>query len=150
MVEPGAARVLAHLPQGGRELGQKCGFEFLEALYGSQPEWEMCKSMVANVLLTKEPKVNLAEVADALGDLDYVVEGSRLAFGIDGESVADEIHRSNMLKVGGKVCEGKQLKPLQWQKPDIEGVLMKQASGELPNVGARLDSWERDPASHTD
>ena len=115
-------------------------FEIFEALYGSYPEWEMCQSLIANVLLTKEPRVDLAKLADGFGDLDYVVEGARLAFGIDGESVADAIHAANVAKVGGKISEtGKRLKPLQWQLPDIEGVLQKQATGELPNVGQRLE-----------
>lgn len=115
-------------------------FEIFESLYGQQPEWEMCKSMIANVLLQKEPKVDLVEFADGCGDLDYVVEGSRLALGIDGESVAAAIHEANMAKVGGKISEtGKRLKPLQWQPPDIAGVLEKQARGELPNVGMRLE-----------
>lgn len=42
--------------------------------------------------------VNLVEVADALADLDYVVEGTRLEFGILGQPVADEVHRANMTK----------------------------------------------------
>lgn len=114
-------------------------FELFKSLYGSQPEWAMCESLIANVLLQKEPKVNLAEFADACGDLDYVVEGARLAFGIDGDSVADAIQAANMAKVGGKTGpDGKKLKPLQWSPPDIEGVLAKQASGEIPNVASKL------------
>src|SRR5678809_582093 len=39
--------------------------------------------------------VDLVEVADALGDLDYVVAGTRLEFGIPGAEVMKEIHESN-------------------------------------------------------
>lgn len=47
-------------------------------------------------------RMQLVIFADALADLDYVVEGTRLEFGIDGGPVADEVHRSNMAKA--RVC----------------------------------------------
>ena len=60
-------------------------------------------------------------------DLDYVVEGTRLEFEIDGGPIAVEVHRSNMAKVGGPVREdGKRLKPPGWTPPDIAGELRKQ------------------------
>lgn len=76
-------------------------------------------------------EVNLPEFADAMADLDYVVEGTRLEFGIDGAPVAAEIHRSNMAKVwpdghAHKRDDGKTLKPPSWTPPDIEGVLRAQ------------------------
>jgi len=76
-------------------------------------------------------KVDLVEVADALADMDYVVEGTRLAFGIDGEPVMAEVHRTNMAKMGpgGKVVrtpEGKVSKPEGWKPPDIASVLIEQ------------------------
>jgi predicted HAD superfamily Cof-like phosphohydrolase len=72
-------------------------------------------------------KVNLPELADALGDLDYVIEGTRLEFGINGEPIADEIQRSNMAKVGGPVLPGGKIgKPDGWTAPDIAGELRKQ------------------------
>lgn len=71
--------------------------------------------------------VDIAAMADALADLDYVIEGTRLEFGIDGAPIADEVHRANMTKLGGKVREdGKILKPEGWTPPDIEGELRKQ------------------------
>lgn len=112
--------------------------EALEALYGSVPEWEMMKSLVANVINVRAPRVNLPKFADALADMDYVSEGARLAFGIDGDSVALEVHRANLEKVNGQIMKsasGKIGKPTQWQPPDIEGVLQKQSNGALPNVG---------------
>lgn len=41
----------------------------------------------------------LVEVADALGDLLYVVYGAAVTYGIDLEPVFNEIHRSNMSKL---------------------------------------------------
>jgi predicted HAD superfamily Cof-like phosphohydrolase len=42
---------------------------------------------------------NLVGVADALGDLLYVVYGAGVTYGIDLEPVFKEIHRSNMTKL---------------------------------------------------
>lgn len=73
-------------------------------------------------------QVDLAALADGLADLDYVVEGTRLAFGIPRLEVAAEVHRSNMSKRGGEKDErGKWKKPDNWTPPNIQGVL--QAKG---------------------
>ena len=102
-------------------------FELLEALYGAGlPEWSIAQKLVGDVVFTRDPRVDLAAFAGACGDLDYVVEGARLAFGIDGGPIADAIHKANMAKVGGEVRDGKRLKPAQWTPPDIEGELVKQ------------------------
>jgi predicted HAD superfamily Cof-like phosphohydrolase len=70
---------------------------------------------------------DMEAVADACGDIDYVVEGSRIEYGIDGGPIADEIHRSNMAKVGGPVLPGGKIgKPDGWTPPDIKGLLVKQ------------------------
>lgn len=72
-------------------------------------------------------EASLPDIADALGDLDYVIEGTRLEFGIDGDPIADEIQRSNMAKVGGPVLPGGKIgKPADWTPPDIAGELKKQ------------------------
>jgi predicted HAD superfamily Cof-like phosphohydrolase len=71
--------------------------------------------------------VDLVDAADALADLDYVIEGTRLEFGIDGEPIADEVHRSNMAKLGQKPRpDGKITKPEGWQPPDVAGCLKAQ------------------------
>src|SRR5688572_17230344 len=69
---------------------------------------------------------NIIGIADAIADLDYVIEGTRLEFGINGEPIAAEVHRSNMAKLGGAVrADGKIMKPAGWTPPDIEGELRK-------------------------
>jgi predicted HAD superfamily Cof-like phosphohydrolase len=74
-------------------------------------------------------RVDMPALADGLADLDYVIEGTRLEFGIDGKPIADEVHRSNMQKVSGPVApNGKRLKPEGWTPPDIEGELRKQGA----------------------
>jgi predicted HAD superfamily Cof-like phosphohydrolase len=46
--------------------------------------------------------VHLAALADGMADLDYVVEGTRLEFGINGERIAGIVHITNMAKLA--VC----------------------------------------------
>lgn len=70
---------------------------------------------------------DVEQLADALGDLDYVVEGTRLEYGINGEPIAAAIHAANMAKEGGRMrADGKILKPAGWMAPDIAGELRKQ------------------------
>lgn len=43
---------------------------------------------------------NLVEVADALGDLDYVVAGTSHVLGLPHDTIVSVIHESNMSKLG--------------------------------------------------
>ena len=86
-------------------------------------------------------EVSLIGFADGLADLDYVVEGARLEFGINGAPIAKEVHRSNMAKRGGeKRPDGKTLKPEGWTPPDIAGVLELQRK-EPHAMGLRGVLW---------
>lgn len=70
---------------------------------------------------------NVVKVADAIGDLLYVVLGTAVSCGIDIEPVFREIHRSNMTKKGGHKDErGKWVKPVGFKKPDLLPVLITQ------------------------
>lgn len=85
------------------------------------------KRQTMRVFKQYRPSVSLPEMADALADLDYVIEGTRIQFGIDGEPIADEVHDANMKKMGGpKSPDGKQLKPAGWQPPNIMAKLIEQ------------------------
>jgi predicted HAD superfamily Cof-like phosphohydrolase len=89
------------------------------------------KHRIGTIIDLSPIKVDLPELADAWGDLDYVVEGSRLAFGVNGEPIAAEIQRSNLSKLGadGKPVrreDGKVLKGPNFTRPDIAGELRKQ------------------------
>lgn len=75
---------------------------------------------------------DLVEVADALGDMLYILCGTILEHGMQYkiEEVFNEIQRSNMSKLGadGKPIyreDGKVLKGPNYFKPDIAGVLKK-------------------------
>jgi predicted HAD superfamily Cof-like phosphohydrolase len=71
---------------------------------------------------------DIVEVADALTDLLYVIYGAGHAFGIDLDECFNEVHLSNMSKLGedGRVIkreDGKVMKPNTYFPPDIESVL---------------------------
>lgn len=75
---------------------------------------------------------DLVEVADALGDMLYILCGTILEHGMQYkiEEVFEEIQRSNMSKLGadGKPLyreDGKVLKGPDYFKPDIKGILDK-------------------------
>ncbi len=79
------------------------------------------------------------EVADALADLVYVTYGTAISFGIDLRPVFEEVHRSNMAKVGGgSRADGKVLKPPDWMPPRIRQILegMRLADEEAADRGA--------------
>ena len=85
------------------------------------------KDRAKNALSFASINVDLPKAIDALADLDYVVEGSRLSFGVHGDAIADEVHRANMTKMGGGRDEhGKVKKPEGWTPPDIEKCLRDQ------------------------
>lgn len=70
----------------------------------------------------------IVDMADALGDILYVAYGFAAELGVDIDAVFDEIHASNMSKLGddGKPIyreDGKILKGKNYQPPDIEKVV---------------------------
>jgi predicted HAD superfamily Cof-like phosphohydrolase len=106
-------------------------FELLQAVYPQFKEVNQGSALfrVRETAKYMTPRVDLPAMADALADLDYVVEGARLEFGIDGGPIAEEVQRANMSKFGPgswKREDGKQMKPPDWTPPDIEGVLQAQ------------------------
>lgn len=97
--------------------------ELMQALYKDGDFGEVRRAL--NHVLEKDtPNVMLIDLADACGDLDYVVEGTRLTLGIPRQKVANEIHRTNMLKEGGARLQGKLQKPEGWKPPDIRTILL--------------------------
>lgn len=78
---------------------------------------------------------DIVEIADALGDLLYVVFGAAIEHGIDLEPIVDEIHESNMSKLGadGKPIyrgDGKILKGPNFFQPAI--MLLLERQGYVP------------------
>ena len=74
---------------------------------------------------------NLVEVADALGDMLYILCGTIIEHGMQDKitEVFNEIHRSNMSKIEDGVvlrrADGKVLKGKNYFKPNIEQILNK-------------------------
>ena len=110
-------------------------FELLEALFdiqngGSLGFYTEKKEAITSLIEELPIDVDMVEVADACGDIDYVVEGARLAFGINGKPIADEVQRTNMAKFGPgswvRESDGKQMKPPGWEPPDIAKLLEAQ------------------------
>lgn len=71
-------------------------------------------------------------VADALADIVYVAYGTAHVYGIDLDAVLDEVHSSNMTKLGAdgrpvRRADGKVLKGPDYRPPDVRGVLARDA-----------------------
>lgn len=98
-----------------------------------------------NELIAAIASEDIVAIADALGDLKYVVEGAANGYGIDLEPVFLEIHRSNLEKLGpnGFVVrreDGKILKPEGWKSPDLKSIIEKQRKENLHDR-ERKDNW---------
>ena len=79
-------------------------------------------------------KGDIVEIADALGDMLYILCGTILSHGMHDviEDVFDEIQRSNMSKLnkdGNPIYreDGKVMKSDQYFRPDIKTILDKRA-----------------------
>ena len=103
------------------ELMIGCGFP--KDLKGSFDE-----VMARAIEVAEDGETNLVEIADALGDLNYVITGFAVELGIPFDEVCNEIHTSNMTKLGedGKPIyrdDGKVLKGPNYRPPNVKKVL---------------------------
>ena len=72
---------------------------------------------------------DLVEIADGIADSIVVLLGTAVSYGIDMRPVWDEVHKTNMAKVGGpKRADGKVLKPEGWKPPDVKSILIEQGA----------------------
>lgn len=69
--------------------------------------------------------LDLVAIAHELADLDYVIEGTRLEFGIDGTPIARLVHEANMRK-DPPVDGSKAIKPEGWKPADVAGEIERQ------------------------
>src|ERR1700712_2044034 len=79
---------------------------------------------------------DLVGIADALADIIYVAYGSAHVYGIDLDSVLDEVHASNMTKLGAdgrpiRRADGKVLKGPDYRPPNVKAILDAQISAIL-------------------
>lgn len=75
-----------------------------------------------------EKNNDLVEVADALADIIYIAIGTAVAYGLPMDEIFNEVHRSNMSKLGadGKPIyreDGKVLKGPNFTPPDISNII---------------------------
>jgi len=102
-------------------------FNIYRADYPSIPD-EKTKELRINLIREELEELetafndnDLIEVADALADLLYVVY---VSCGINMKPIFDEVHRSNMTKVGGhKREDGKWIKPKTYSPPDLSPII---------------------------
>jgi predicted HAD superfamily Cof-like phosphohydrolase len=88
---------------------------------------------------------DLTGIADALADIVYVAYGSAHVYGIDLDAVLDEVHASNMTKLGGdgrpvRRADGKVLKGPRYRPPDVASVLAGPAARTAPASTSRSAS----------
>jgi predicted HAD superfamily Cof-like phosphohydrolase len=80
---------------------------------------------------------NLASVAKEMADLLYVVYGTAVSYGIDMKPVFQEVHRSNLSKVGGyKRADGKWMKPPTYSPAKLEPILDAQRERSVPEASS--------------
>lgn len=82
--------------------------------------------------LEAEKSNNIVEIADALADMLYIINGTCVSYGIPIEEIFEEVHASNMSKLdeNGNVIrreDGKVLKGPKYFKPNISGIIGKHA-----------------------
>lgn len=112
-------------------------FEMFDAMFTGDVRLTDARLVLAMFIENAKVEVKLPDLVDAWGDIDYVVSGGRVVFGVKGKPIADEIHRANMdkdavyvqAKDGYHKEKGKTIKPVKpagWQPPQIEEELKKQ------------------------
>jgi predicted HAD superfamily Cof-like phosphohydrolase len=70
---------------------------------------------------------DLINIADGITDLIVVLLGTAISYGIDIRPIWNEIHKTNMAKIGGPIRDdGKILKPTGWKAPEIDRLLKEQ------------------------
>jgi len=101
----------------------------------TEPQWtsvsELRYSLIDEELKELRQSLNdrdIVGVADALTDLLYVIYGAGHSFGIDLDKCFEEVHSSNMTKLGedGKPiyrADGKVLKGKNFKEPNLKKIL---------------------------
>jgi predicted HAD superfamily Cof-like phosphohydrolase len=85
---------------------------------------------------------DIVKIADAIGDIAYVVTGTAVAYGIPFDAVLAEVHRSNMTKVNTP-AEAKLVKGPDYEPPRIAHVLgLNDAASRMVNEGITGLFWD--------
>jgi predicted HAD superfamily Cof-like phosphohydrolase len=91
-----------------------------------------------NEYLDGEDNDDLVEIADALCDILYIVYGTGITYGLPMKELFDEVHRSNMSKLGEDGTpirreDGKILKGPNYFKPDLASIV-DAATNRAPTI----------------
>jgi len=124
---------------GSRIAGQVGDFH---RAYGLPVAWEPCAAISGDQATLRQSLIDeetgelrdavaagdIVAIADALADIVYVAYGTACVYGIDLDAVLDEVHASNMTKLGAdglpiRRPDGKVLKGPDYRPPDVAGVL---------------------------
>ena len=139
LADDGAAASLENMGNDRVDLRMKLiaeeFFELVAAVYNDDAAYEL-ESTWNNLFsdgVTDDRRNDVVAAADATGDLRYVIEGFDLEAGIPAEKVFDEIHSSNLSKLGkdgfpiisdGTLKpKGKILKGEDFFEPDLKAVI---------------------------
>lgn len=108
------------------------------------PGWPLrkdAKQRIAHIreelkeLIEADKACNLIRVADALTDLLYVVYGAFCVYGLNATPLFNEVHRSNMTKIGGhKDKNGKWIKPNSYDPPKLASIINTQILQEIHKI----------------
>lgn len=139
LADDGAAASLENMGNDRVDLRMKLiaeeFFELVAAVYNEQAAYELESAWngLFSDGVTDERRNDVVAAADATGDLRYVIEGFDLEAGIPAEKVFDEIHSSNLSKLGkdgfpiisdGTLKpKGKILKGEDFFEPDLKAVI---------------------------
>lgn len=88
---------------------------------------DLIREEFAELLIAYMEK-DIVEIADALADLKWVIEGLEVSLNLPQQEIWDEVARSNLSKISssGKIIkreDGKVLKPDTYSPPDIKSIL---------------------------
>ena len=139
LADDGAAASLENMGNDRVDLRMKLiaeeFFELVAAVYNEQAAYELESAWngLFSDGVTDERRNDVVAAGDATGDLRYVIEGFDLEAGIPAEKVFDEIHSSNLSKLGkdgfpiisdGTLKpKGKILKGEDFFEPDLKAVI---------------------------
>ena len=124
------------------EFHQKFGAEVGDEAAPAIGNWALRYALIAEELdeyVQAAKRGDVVGAIDALGDLAYVVMGGFVQMGVKAGPVVEEIHDSNMSKLGpnGQPVyrgDGKILKGPQYRKPDLKRVLDEQIRRAHPGL----------------
>lgn len=120
--------------------------ELAGAIFG--PVWRRLLEVAVEFLLESNEPQNLTidsvEVIDALTDISYLVEGRFVGIGVPSDAAFDEVHASNMSKLGADGSpiyreDGKILKGPNYRPPNLAPLLDADDANLMRRLLAKME-----------